>query len=155
MKKVILVLAMIIVSFSALYADTHKVVYDLSSGDSTKIKKHLLKSVDALMQHYKKENKELKVIVVISGKSYKYFVDDLSASPYATDKDVLAVQSEMQAILEKMAKEDSVYFAMCKAGMKARNINPKTLYPFVHSEQTKSVYLIEAQNSGYAYMPIH
>jgi len=44
---------------------------------------------------------------------------------------------------------------MCSIGMKARGIDKKVLYNFVSAEKGKSVYLIEYQNAGYAYLPVH
>ena len=138
-----------------IYADEAKVVYDLSSGESTKIEKHLIKSINALLKHYKNEKKELKIIVVISGKAYKYFVSDLKNSPYALDKDALDMQEKFKQSLTNLNDDHAVTFNMCSTGMKARKIDKKTLYNFVHADVMKSVYLIEAQNDGYAYMPIH
>jgi len=65
-----------LMGMSTLLADTAKVIYDLTSGDSVKIEKHLIKSIKAVSKYYKKEKKEFKAIVVISGDAYKYFVND-------------------------------------------------------------------------------
>ena len=138
-----------------LYADAVKVVYDLTSGESAKIEKHLIKSVKALSKYYKEEKKELKIIVVISGNAYKYFVSDLQNSPYADDKDLASKQKTIKEDLLSLNTKQGVTFNMCSTGMKARKIDKNTLYKFVHADVMKSVYLIEAQNDGYAYMPIH
>jgi intracellular sulfur oxidation DsrE/DsrF family protein len=145
----------LLLNVGMIYADEAKVVYDLTSGDSTKIEKHLIKSINALSKYYKNEKKELKIIVVISGKAYKYFVSDLKNSPYALDKDALVMQEKFKQSLTSLNDNDAVTFNMCSTGMKARKIDKKTLYNFVHADVMKSVYLIEAQNDGYAYMPIH
>ena len=145
----------LLLSVGMLYANDAKVVYDLTSGDSVKIEKHLIKSIKALSKHYKNEKKELKIIVVISGKAYKYFVRDLKNSPYDSDKDALDMQETFKHGLTDLNNNHAVTFNMCATGMKARKIDKNTLYEFVHADEMKSVYLIEAQNNGYAYMPVH
>ena len=145
----------LLLSVSTLYANETKVVYDLTSGESTKIEKHLIKSVKALSKYYKNKKKELKIIVVISGNAYKYFVNDLQNSPYAADKDLAVKQEKFKEDLLSLHNKQGVIFNMCATGMKSRKIDKNTLYKFVHADVMKSVYLIEAQNDGYAYMPIH
>ena len=140
---------------SAVYADAAKVVYDLTSGDVGKIKKHLIKSVNAVSDYYKSKNTELHVIVVISGDAYKFFVEDLKNSPYANDTEVQKVQAEIKPLLKKLHADKHVTYNMCQTGMKARHIKKETLYKFVNADMMKSIYLISAQNDGYAYMPIH
>ena len=132
-----------------------KVVFDVTSGDSHKIGKHLINSVNVLETYYKKENIDLKVIVVISGDAYKYFIEDLKKSPYATQTEVADVQAKFKTDFQKLNDKYGVIFEMCANGMRARKINPNNLYKFVHADVMKGVYLIEAQNSGYAYIPIH
>ena len=143
------------VCLSVSYAQSAKVVYDLTSGDSTKIEKHLINSIRALGKHYKEEKIELKVIVVISGDAYKYFINDLEKSPYALEQDVIEVQKKFKTRLKDLNEIYSVTFNMCSSGMRARKIDQNTLYHYVHADVMKSIYLIEAQNNGYAYMPIH
>lgn len=155
MKIVTRVFILLLLSVGFTYADAFKVVYDLTTGDSKKIEKYLMNSIEATAKHYKKEQKELKVIVVISGDAYKYFINDLKASPYKEDKDAIEAQAKFRDRLQGLHESFGVTFNMCSVGMKARNIDKTTLYKYVHAEVMKSVYLIEAQNDGYAYMPIH
>ena len=143
------------VCLSVSYAQSAKVVYDLTSGDSAKIEKHLINSIRALGKHYKEEKIELKVIVVISGDAYKYFINDLEKSPYALEQDVIEVQKKFKTRLKDLNEIYGVTFNMCSSGMRARKIDQNTLYHYVHADVMKSIYLIEAQNNGYAYMPIH
>lgn len=152
LTKLVLVFS---VCLGVSYAQNAKVVYDLTSGDSAKIEKHLINSIRALGKHYKKEKIELEVIVVISGDSYKYFVNDLEKSPYALDEDVIEVQKKFKTRLQNLNDTYNVTFNMCSSGMRAWKIDKNTLYHYVHADVMKSVYLIEAQNNGYAYMPIH
>lgn len=137
------------------YAQDAKVVYDLTSGASSKIEKNLINSIKALGRYYKEEKIELKVIVVISGDAYKYFINDLEKSPYALEEDVIEVQKKFKTRLKELNDAYGVTFNMCSSGMYVRNIDHNTLYQYVHADVMKSVYLIEAQNNGYAYMPIH
>ena len=141
-------------SLTLVYAQTAKVVYDLTSGDSVKIEKQLINSIRALSIYYKEENVELKVIVVISGNAYKYFVNDLNSSPYSGDKELVKVQEKFKDRLTRL-NDKGVTFNMCATGMRARDIAKDTLYKYVNADVMKSVYLIGAQNDGYAYMPIH
>jgi len=137
------------------YGQNAKVVYDLTSGDSAKIEKHLINSIKALGKYYKKEKITLEVIVVISGDSYKYFVNDLNNSPYASEEEAIKVQKKFKTGLKDLNDIYGVTFNMCSSGMRARKIDQNSLYQYVHADVMKSVYLIEAQNNGYAYMPIH
>lgn len=150
-----LVIVAVLIGTSIIYADTAKVVYDLTSGDSKKIEKHLIGSINALAKYYKEEKTELNVIVVISGDAYKYFINDLKNSPYASQQDVFEVQKKFKTSLANLNNTLGVTFNMCSSGMRARKIDKDTLYKYVNADVMKSVYLIDAQNNGYAYMPIH
>lgn len=145
----------LLLSVGYAYAETVKVVYDLTTGDSKTIEKHLINSIGEVAEYYKKEQKELKVMVVISGDAYKYFVSDLKASPYKEDKEAIEVQENFSPRLQKLHDTYGVTFNMCSVGMKARKIEKSSLYKYVHADAMKSVYLIDAQNDGYAYMPVH
>ena len=155
MKLFITLVVSAFLNMSVLYADTLKVVYDLSTGDNNKIEKQLLSSVKAVAKYYASERKTLKVIVVISGDAYKYFIDDLDFSPYASDEDAVNAQKLFKPRLAELNDIYGVTFYMCSNGMKARKIDRDMLYKYVHADVMKSVYLIDAQNNGYAYMPIH
>jgi len=154
MKRFQTVLMVFFLSFTSIYADELKVVYDLSSGNVNKIERQFLDSLVAVSKHYSSEKKSLKTIVVISGKSYKYFIDDLKDSPYANDEDALEIQPYFKLRFKNLHDVYGVTFQMCSSGMKARGIKKETLYDFVEAEKMKSVYLIDAQNNGHAYMPI-
>jgi intracellular sulfur oxidation DsrE/DsrF family protein len=154
MNNLKILVLFVLVSLTTLSAETAKVVYDLTSGDSVKINKHLINSIRGLSHYYKEEKIEFKVIVVISGNAYKYFIDDLKNSPYANEENIYEVQKKFKHRL-KVLNENGVTFNMCESGMQARNINKESLYKYVHADVMKSVYLIGAQNDGYAYMPIH
>lgn len=149
------VVATCILVASTIYADEAKAVYDLTSGDSAKIEKEMIKSIKNVSKYYKGKNKEFKTIVVISGDAYKYFIKDLKNSPYAEDKNALEMQPKFISVLQELNDNYHVTFKMCSAGMRARDIKLETVYKFVHADAIKNVYLIDAQNEGYAYIPVH
>ena len=155
MKILKILTVLLLLASSAVYADTAKVVYDLTTNDVQKIKKHLVRSITAVSNYYVSQKKEFKAIVVISGDAYRFFIQDLKNSPYSDDSELKALQSELKPLFEKLHKEHHVTFDMCETGMDARDIKKETLYTFVNAEMMKSIYLISAQNDGYAYMPIH
>lgn len=49
---------------------------------------------------YEKNNKKLDVTVVISGKAYKYFIDDIEASSYWYHNELIGVQKRLKPRLE-------------------------------------------------------
>ena len=71
------------------------------------------------------------------------------------DKAAIEMQPKFRPLLQELNDNDHVTFKMCSVGMKARAIKKETLYPFVHADMMKNVYLINAQNEGYAYIPVH
>jgi len=54
-----------------------KAVFDLTTGDSQRIENRIINSIKGLSEYYKNQQKEFKAVVVVSGKSYKYFIQDL------------------------------------------------------------------------------
>ncbi len=133
--------------------DVRKAVFDLRSGDAEKIESRLLNGIKFITAYYKKENTEFKAVVVISGKAYKYFVEDLQNSPYKDDKELVEIQKKLRPLIKELNDDYGVRFDMCGAGMKSRDISAESLYPFIHSDKAQPIYLINWQNEGYAYMP--
>ena len=132
-----------------------KVLYDLRSGDKDAIHKQLINTVKVLHTYYKKNHKKLDVKVVISGKAYKYFIDDIAATRYKYDEALIKAQDRLKPRLEMLAEIYGVKFEMCVLGMTIQEIEKKNLYPYVEAEAMRSIYLIDAQNEGYAYLPLH
>ena len=151
-KTALLVLTL---SLSSLYAESAKVVFDLTTGDANKVQGHLISNIETLSKYYKEKNIDFSVIVVISGSAYKYFVEDLKHSPYKQETHVFSAQKKLNKALKGLSENYKVEFNMCKVGMTRRNIKANTLYKYVNAVDTKSIYLIRAQNDGYAYIPIH
>ena len=154
MKYFKTLIASLILMTGYAHADDIKVVFDLTTGDAKRIENRIIGNIKYLSTHYAKENSNLKSVVVISGKAYKYFVQDLANSPYKEDKNLAEVQKKIQPLLQELVDKYQVRFDMCGAGMKARNIEAKSVYSFVHTDKMKYVYLIDWQNKGYAYIPI-
>ena len=155
MKYGIKILTAVLLTTLFTYAEPKKVVYDLTSGDLLTIEHKVLGSIRGVANHYATNKEDIEIMVVISGDAYKFFIDDLESSPYAKDEDVEDIQMHFKPRLEMLHELYGVTFNMCKSGMIGRKIDPKTLYPYVNAQKMKSVYLIDAQNEGYAYMPIH
>ncbi|MFT7880490.1 MAG: DsrE family protein [Sulfurimonas sp.] len=155
MKKISRLLFTLLLLQTALLATEQKVVYDLTTGEPQKLEKFLLKGLKVLAEYYREEKIDYQMAVVISGDAYKFFVDALNASPYADDRSLKRLQPEIAPKLRELAEVYNVNFTMCKRGMEARKIPKKSLYNYVEADTMKNVYLIEFQNKGYAYMPIH
>ena len=140
---------------AALYGEGAKAVFDLTSGDIQKIEKHLIKGLSATAEYYRDHNRSFKAIVVISGNAYKFFISDLKHSPYADMQEVSEKQSYLRTQFRNLQDSYYVKFKMCSKGMKSRKIPEAVVYRFVEMDKIKNVYLIDAQNQGYAYLPIH
>lgn len=146
-KTVFLVLVMVL----SLQAAEKKVVINLTSGDTHVISSGLIESLQAMSEYYHKQGDTLLAVVVISGDAYGYFVEDIEHSPY---KDKMKHDKKIASGLETLHERDKVVLKMCQAGMKKRNIDPKTLYKYVEHDRNKSIYLIDYQNDGYAYLEV-
>ena len=148
-----LLLSLILVS-SFSQAGEKKAMFDLTSGDAERIEQRIVGAIKYLSNYYKKEGDEFKAVVVISGKSYKYFIKDLDNSPYKGDKELAAAQKKLEPMLLELHEKYGVRFDMCGGGMRARDIKAESLYSYVHTDKMKYVYLINWQNKGYAYLSI-
>lgn len=149
----ILLLSLIFFSSFSL-AGERKAMFDLTSGDAERIEQRIVGAIKFLSNYYNKEGDEFKAVVVISGKSYKYFIKDLDNSPYKGDKELAAAQKKLEPMLLELHEKYGVRFDMCGGGMRSRNIKAESLYPYVHTDKMKYVYIINWQNEGYAYVPI-
>jgi len=132
----------------------NKVVYDLRIGDEKKINSKI-QSLKAVANHYIEKKSDYKIAVVIGGDAYKFFVDDLLFSPYDKDAELKALKTKIGPKLRELAEVYDVNFTMCDVGIEYRAIPEDSLYDFVEAKKTRSIYLIEFQNDGYAYIPIH
>lgn len=119
-----------------------KVVYDLKTGDTETLERVLVSGVMRNSVYYQNKLQELKVKVVIHGDSYKFFQKE-------------SQMTELGKKLKTLHESYGVEFEICKVGMKKRDISEQSLYPFVTVVPNASLALIDAQNEGYAYLPLH
>ena len=151
MKKIFLTL---LLSLLSLFADSEKAaVYDLTTGDIAKFKQMILKGIATNKGYYEGKLETFKVAVVIHGNAYKYFVKDLSQSPYTKDKALAKEQKDIKKRLFSLANYYHVHFEVCGIGIKHRKIKPENLYSFVKINKNASIGLIDWQSKGYAYIP--
>ncbi|MFN3787745.1 MAG: hypothetical protein ACK4SW_05005, partial [Sulfurihydrogenibium azorense] len=80
MKK-FLAIILLFVGFS-FAQDNPKAVINLTTGDLNRFKMYLLSGVANSAEYYKNNLKDLKVVVIIHGDAYKFFIKDLQNSPY-------------------------------------------------------------------------
>lgn len=145
MKKILLSI-MILWGVNNLYAETIKVVYDLNNGDAVKVENYLRKTIQPIAQHYKDTKQDFKATVVISGEACKFFVLDLQNSPYASQPNAVKIHSLFIPLVMRLNDTYHISFKVCpsSSGMDKKQ-----------SEMKQSIELIEAQNKGYAYVPLH
>ncbi len=154
MKKLAVIL--FVFMFSISYGEeAKKVVVDLKTGDIKKFKFYLLSGLTSMAEYYKNRLEELKAVVVIHGDAYKFFIKDIKNSPYKNDKELVKNQKELGERLKNLVQIYNVRFEMCEIGMKNKKIPKSSLYPFVKLSYSAGVSLVNWQNKGYAYLPIH
>ena len=152
MKIVLIILAFI--GLLNAQEGVKKVVFDLTTGDVKTFEKKLLSGIAHQKSHYESKFEELEVAVVIHGDAYKFFINDLPASPYKDDKKLVAAYADLSKRISSMSEIYNVEFLICAVGMKNRKIDKSTLYDFVQVVATSTVGLIDKQNDGFAYIPI-
>lgn len=154
MKKIMAVLLLFSLSLMA-EGEMKKAVFDLSTGDITKIEKNVLKATVFLNNHYQGKFEELHSVFVIHGEAYRYFLQDLKGTPYAKEAELNARHKELATRLSELGENYNVTFEVCQQGLDKRKIDVKKLYPFVKPVYSSTSALIDWQNKGYAYIPIH
>lgn len=152
MKKLFLVLVLFLGLLKA-DGDVKKAVFDLTTSDLTTFER-MIKAVAFSNSHYQTTFKELDIIVIVHGGAYKFFVQDISKTKCKEDKKLQAKAKEIHERLASLVKTYSVKFLMCGVGMKARNIAKENVLEFVEVVPSAMVGLIDAQNDGYAFVPI-
>ena len=154
MRNIILVTFGLLLAAAESGADERKAVFDLRSGDPDRIKERLVNDIKRIATHYESEGHQFKAVVVISGRAYKYFIEDLDNSPYRDEEGLDSVQAWLPSMFKELNDDYDVSFEMCEVGMTDRNIKPETLFPFVVADRLQAIYLIDWQNAGYAYVPV-
>lgn len=153
LKRVIVVF---IVFLSIVRADTDlkKAVFDLTTSDLTTFESRVIKGVAFNKAHYESKFQELDIIVVIHGGAYKFFVKDLTKTKYKNDKKIFSASKEIEQRLTSLIKTYNVKFQVCGVGLKKNEIDEENIYNFVEVIPSAMVGLIDAQSSGYAYIPV-
>ncbi len=152
--KKILISTFILAIFFIAKGEERKAVIDLTTGDIKKFELYLLSGLAANINHYKNSLIDVDVVVVIHGDAYKFFLKDLSKSPYKDEKQLQNRQYEIYQRLKSLHDIYNVKFQICKAGLKSRNIPLENVYSFVKPVPTVFIALVDLQNKGYAYFPI-
>lgn len=135
-------------------ADERKVIIDLRSDSTSRIEARLIGDLRDMRAHYAAEGHELTAVVVISGKAYKFFVEDLDESPYKNEAGLAEINQGLVPLMQELVSEHDVDFQMCTVGMRDRGITKDALYSFVKAEKSQPILMIDHQNDGYAYLPI-
>lgn len=131
-----------------------KVVFELTTGDQKKFEQTVLSGIVKNKNHYEGLMEELEVAVVIHGDAYKFFIKDLSVSPYKDDIELKSVHESFAKRLQSSAENYKVKFYICQAGMNHLKIQKENIYDFVTPVPTSTIGLIDRQSEGYVYVPI-
>jgi intracellular sulfur oxidation DsrE/DsrF family protein len=131
-----------------------KVVFELTTGDQIGFEQKVLNGIVKNKNYYESKMEELEVAVVIHGDAYKFFIKDLSSSPYKDDCELKAAHESFALRLKSSAENYKVKFLMCQAGMNNLNISKDNIYDFVSLVPTSTIGLIDKQSEGYVYVPI-
>lgn len=153
MKKLLLVLLLFLGVLQA-ESDVKKALFDLTTSDLATIEKRLINGIAFSNKHYKSVGGGVDIRVVIHGGSYKFFVKDVSKTKCKEDKKLQAKEKEIHKKLRMLADTYDVKFLMCGVGMKAREIKKDNILDFVEVIPSAMIGLIDAQNEGYAFVPI-
>lgn len=153
MKKIFLILALFL---GILRAEdgVMRAVFDLTTADATLFESRFIKGVAFHKAHYESKFKELEIVVVIHGGAYKFFVKEIGKTAIKIDAKEAAVLGDLKQRIESLVKTYNVKLQMCGMGMKKYEIKEDNIYEFVEVVPSAMVGLIDAQNSGHAYIPI-
>ena len=132
----------------------HKVVIDLKTGDM-KAFEGMINGLAKTYDYYQGRLEEFQAAVVIHGEAYRFFLKDPAHSVYKEDKALIQNREALHSRLKNLVEFYGVTFEMCSAGMKSRGIEKEAIYPFVTPIFTALTGLVEWQNRGFAYFPVH
>ncbi len=151
---VLILLGLTLLDAKDMEEESKKVVYNLTTGDIAAIEKSLIGGIISHTTYYQSKLQDLEVRVIIHGDAYKFFMKDLNNTAYAFQPDLVKKKSDLAKRLATLAKQYNVEFFVCEVGVKHRNLQAKAFYPFVSMVHNAAIGLIDAQNDGYAYLPI-
>lgn len=132
-----------------------KVVFDLTTGDMKTFEQRILSGVARYTAHYQGIMQEFDAVVVIHGDAFKFFVKDLANSPYKDQTELVKANKDLKIRIAAASDIYEVEFLMCEANMLKAKLTQEDIYPFVKIVPSSSMGLIEKQNEGYAYIPVH
>ena len=148
--KILLILVLCL----SLYAAEHKVLLDVQTGNPKLLEKNLIDRVIGIHAYYAMQGETVKIAVLVSGNSYKFFMKDTEDSLYSLNKNFTQVRDALQVKLKLLATEYNVVFETCEMGMQRRDISEDQLVSFVTPVYSYTIGLIKWQNDGYAYLPV-
>ena len=137
-----------------LYAEAHKLVFDLQTGNSTVIQKKFIDQVKDLEEYYEGRGDKLDVKVLVSGNSYKFFLKSAKNTLYNLDK---KFSNKHRYIQKELAYLDSMYnveFDICEKGFLNRKLNRDNLLEFLEIEHSHNTGLIKWQGKAYVVLSV-
>ncbi len=152
MKKILLLISMAL--FLNAQDGVKKLALDLTTGDIKKIERKVLSGTVKHKNYYEGKLEELEVAIVIHGAAYRFFIKDLSSTPYKDEKSLIEAQVDLQKRLRALSEIYEVEFYACASGLKKLKIDPSNIVDFVTLSPTSTIVLIDKQDEGYAYIPI-
>lgn len=132
-----------------------KVVYDLTTSNLVTFERKILKAIALNSTYYESQLKELHVTVVIHGGAYRFFTKDPTKTLYRNDTNLTQHYRQLQKRIASMHQLYHVEFLMCGAGMSKRKLQAKEILKEVTIIPNATIGLIDRQNEGYAYIPVH
>lgn len=150
-----LLASLLIGTFAFAEKPTQKIIVDLTTGNIETVKSRFIKGVANTIDHFKERGDTVETVVIIHGEAYRYFVRDLDGSRYSTEIELYNNQKELLDGFAKLSQKYHIRFEVCSVGMKKNQLTHKMFYEFVHLSPSAQISLVEWQNKGYAYLPIH
>lgn len=133
----------------------YKAVYDLATSKLETIENRFIKGVVANKNHYENKLQELEVRVIIHGGAYKFFVKDPEKTVFKGDEELAKADKNLLSRLRTLQESYDVKFYMCQAGATSKKLTREDVYEFVEFIPNTTIGLIDAQNEGFAYVPVH
>lgn len=152
MKKIVLLIIMLVGLLQA--KEAHKVVFDLTTGNLKAFEQKVMGSLVSTKEYYKKNGKELDIVVIIHGDSYKFFLKDLNNSGFTYTDELINSQESIKKRLKNMTEKYKIKFLLCNVGATKHKLKRENIYSFVKITPSAVIALITLQNDGYAYLPI-
>ncbi|WP_294913553.1 DsrE family protein [Sulfuricurvum sp. UBA5598] len=148
----LVLIVLCVVSLS--YAETKKIVVDLTTGSMESFTTRFLGGVPGTIDYFAAQGNRVEVAVVIHGDAYKFFVEKLENTQYGVDEKLAADQESIHKRLAEIQKKYNITFEMCQTGMHAKGILTQDIYPFVTPIKSAMIGLVKWQNAGYAYIRV-